>query len=241
VSEAERAALAERLAGLRQRIAAAARRAGRAPAEVTLVGVAKRQPAERVVWAVEAGLADVAENFVQEARDKWPAVREALAARGLAPPRFHFVGRLQTNKARIAASLFDCVQSLDRLELARELSRRAEAAGRRLEVLLQLNLGGEPQKGGADPADLEALLGACTALPGLAVAGLMTVPEESADAALLRSRFARLRELRDTLARAGHEGLRELSMGMSADFELAIEEGATQVRIGTALFGAREG
>jgi hypothetical protein len=230
----------ERLAALRERIAAAARRAGRAPEEVTLVGVAKRQPAERVVAAVAAGLGDVAENFVQEARDKLPAVRAALAARGIPAPRFHFVGRLQTNKARLAAPLFDCVQSLDRAELARELSRRAEAAGRRLRVLLQVNLGGEPQKGGADPEQLEALLGACAGLPGLALAGLMTVPEESADEALLRRRFARLRELRDTLAR-GHEGLRELSMGMSGDFEIAVEEGATLVRIGTALFGAREG
>ena len=241
MSAPQGAALADRLAALRERIAAAARRAGRAPEEVTLVGVAKRQPAERVVLAVAAGLRDVAENFVQEARDKRAAVCEALAARGLAVPRFHFVGRLQTNKARVAASLFDCVQSVDRPELARELSRRAEAAGRRLEVLLQVNLGAEPQKGGADPAALETLLAACAGLPGLAVAGLMTVPEETADEALLRRRFARLRELRDTFARAGHGSLRELSMGMSADFELAIEEGATQVRIGTALFGAREG
>ena len=235
------AALAERLAALQERIAAAARRAGRKPGEVTLVGVTKRQPAERVVLAVAAGLRDVAESFVQEARDKLPAVCGTLAARGLAPPRFHFVGRLQTNKARVAAPLFDCVESLDRAELARELSRRAVAAGRRLEVLVQVNSSGEPQKGGAHPEQLEELLDACVGLPGLALAGLMTVPEESADEALLRRRFAGLRELRDTLARAGHSELRELSMGMSADFELAVEEGATRVRIGTALFGAREG
>jgi PLP dependent protein len=240
VSAPAGAALAERLSVLRGRIAAAAQRAGRAPEEVTLVGVAKRQPAERVVLAVAAGLRDVAENFVQEARDKRPAVCEALAARGLAAPRFHLVGRLQTNKARLAVPLFDCVESLDRAELARELSRRAEAAGRRLEVLVQVNQSGEPQKGGADPEQLEALLEICAGLPGLALAGLMSVPEEGADEALLRRRFAGLRELRDTHARAGHAGLRELSMGMSADFELAVEEGATRVRIGTALFGARE-
>jgi pyridoxal phosphate enzyme (YggS family) len=234
------AALAGRLAALRERIAAAARRAGRAPEEVTLVGVAKRQPAESIVAAVAAGLRDVAENFVQEARDKWPAVRAALAERGLEAPRLHFVGRLQTNKARAAAALFDCVQSVDRVELARELSRRAEAAGRRLEALVQVNLSGEPQKGGAPPEALEALLAACAALPGLAVTGLMTVPEEDAEPELLRRRFARLRELRETFAGADRS-LRELSMGMSADFELAIEEGATRVRIGTALFGAREG
>ena len=232
---------ADRLAALRERAAAAARRVGRSPAEVTLVGVAKRQPVERVLEAVAAGLSDVGENFVQEAREKLPALRERLAERGLPAPRFHLVGRLQTNKARFAAVLFDCVQSVDREELARELSRRAEAAGRRLDALVQVNLGGEPQKGGVPPEQLGALLGACAALPGLALAGLMTVPEETADEALLRRRFAALRELRDTFARSGHPELRELSMGMSGDFEIAIEEGATQVRIGTALFGAREG
>jgi pyridoxal phosphate enzyme (YggS family) len=237
VSSADAAA---RLAALRERIAAAARRAGRDPAAVTLVGVAKRQPAERVLAAIAAGLGDVAESFVQEARAKLPALREALDARGLPVPRFHFVGRLQTNKAGPAAALFDCVQSVDRAELARALARRAEAAGRRLQILVQVNLSGEPQKGGAPPADLAALLGVCEALPGLELAGLMTVPEETRDEALLRRRFAALRELRDTFARAGHPGLRELSMGMSGDFEIAIEEGATQVRIGTALFGARE-
>jgi hypothetical protein len=235
------AAAAERLAALRARIAEAARRAGREPGDVTLVGVAKRQPAERVAAAVAAGLGDVAENFVQEARAKIPALRETLAARGIAAPRFHLVGRLQTNKARFAATLFDWVQSVDREELARELSRRAEAAGRRLRALVQVNLSGEPQKGGAPPEGLGALLEACAALPGLELAGLMTVPEETRDEALLRRRFAALRELRDTFARAGHPELRELSMGMSGDFEIAIEEGATQVRIGTALFGAREG
>lgn len=233
-------AAAERLAALRERIAAAARRAGRDPAEVTLIGVAKRQPAARVVEAVAAGLGDVAENFVQEARAKWPEVRAELAARGLPAPRFHLVGRLQTNKARIAAALFDCVQSVDRAELALALSRRAEAAGRRVRALVQVNLGGEPQKGGAAPEQLGALLEACAAAPALELAGLMTLPEETAGEALLRRRFAALRELRDTFARA-HPGLRELSMGMSGDFEIAIEEGATQVRIGTALFGAREG
>jgi PLP dependent protein len=234
------ASVAGRLAALRARVAAAAERAGRSPGEVTLIGVAKRQPAERVVEAVAAGLGDVAENFVQEAREKIPAVREALAARGLPAPRFHLVGRLQSNKARSAAPLFDCVQSVDRVDLARELARRAEAAGRTVRALVQVNLSAEPQKGGVAPGELAALLDVCAALPGLALRGLMTVPEETHEAALLRSRFAALRELRDTAVRAGHAGVRELSMGMSADFELAIEAGATWVRIGTALFGARE-
>jgi PLP dependent protein len=234
-------AIAARLAALRERIAAAAARAGRSPDEVTLVGVAKRQPAEAVVSAVAAGLRDVGESYAQEAREKIPVVRAALAARGLPAPRFHFIGRLQTNKARIATSLFDCVESVDRAELAAELSRRAAAAGRRLPVLLQVNLSAEARKGGVAPEALPALLAACAELPGLEAVGLMTVPEEGAEASRLRGRFARLRELRDTLAGSGHAGLRELSMGMSADFELAVEEGATRVRIGTALFGPRGG
>jgi PLP dependent protein len=234
-------AVAERLAGLRARVAEAARRAGRSPGEVTIVGVAKRQPAARVAEAVAAGLDCVAESFAQEAREKIPALREELARRGLSMPRVHFVGRLQTNKARLVAPLCDCVESLDRAELAVELARRAEALGRRLAVTVQVNLSGEPRKGGVEPDALAALLGACDALPALELVGLMTVPEAAADPATLRGRFARLRELRDTAARAGRPGLRELSMGMSADFELAIEEGATWVRIGTALFGPREG
>jgi len=234
------AALAERLAAIRARIADAARRAGRVPEEVTLVGVAKGQPAERVAEAVAAGLGCVGESFAQEAREKLPRVREALARAGVAPPRVHFVGRLQTNKARLVVPLCDCVESLDRAELARELARRAEARGRPLDAMVQVNLGGEPQKGGVAPEALPALLEACDALPALRVVGLMTVPEAAADEALLRRRFAALRELRDTAAHGGR-ALRELSMGMSGDFELAIEEGATLVRVGTALFGPREG
>ena len=238
MSEAD--AIAERLAAIRARVAAAAARAGRAPDAITVVGVAKRHPAERVVQAVAAGLDCVAESFAQEAREKIPRVREELARRGLPAPRFHFVGRLQTNKARLVAPLCDCVESVDRGSLARELARRAEGLGRRLAVTLQVNLGGEAQKGGVAPEALPALLDACDALPALEVVGLMTVPEAGAGEALLRRRFAGLRELRDTAARAGRPGLRELSMGMSADFEWAVEEGATWVRIGTALFGPRE-
>jgi hypothetical protein len=232
---------AARLAALRERVAAAARRAGRSASEVTIVGAAKGQPLDLVAGAVEAGLECVGESFAQEARERVPALRAELARRGLALPRVHFIGRLQTNKARIVVPLCDCVESLDRPELARELARRAEAAGRRLDVLLQLNLSGEARKGGAPAEALPDLLSACDGLPALSVVGLMTVPEADAPEATLRARFARLRELRDTAAREGHPGLRELSMGMSADFELAVEEGATLVRIGTALFGAREG
>lgn len=229
-------AIAANLAALRTRIAAAAARAGRSAADVTLIGVAKKHSAESVVDAVAAGLSDVGENFAQEARDKIPAVRAAIAARGLPQPRWHFLGQLQRNKARVVAPLFDCIQTVDRLDLAEELSRRAVAGARSLELLLQVDVDGEPQKGGAEPSELAALLEAARGLPGLAVRGLMAIPAPCAD---MRPAFARLRTVRDDLARASGAALPVLSMGMSDDFEAAIAEGATCVRIGTALFGQR--
>ena len=230
--------IAARLASIRARIATAARRAGRDPGDVTLVGVAKRMPAESVAEAARAGLTCVGENYVQEARDKRAALAGRSEAQGL---RWHFIGNLQRNKARDAVALFDVVETVDRAEIARELDRRAAAAERTLEVLLQVNVSGEPQKSGAAPDEVAALLAACAPLGHLRVAGLMTVPEVSDDPEATRPAFARLRALRDALReRPGGAGLRELSMGMSADFEVAIEEGATLVRVGTALFGPRE-
>jgi pyridoxal phosphate enzyme (YggS family) len=232
---------AERLAAVRERVARAAERAGRDPGEVAIVGVSKRKPADAIVEAVAGGLGHVGENYVQEAVAKLPEVRDGLAARGLAAPRFHFVGQLQRNKARDVVAWFDCVESVDRESLARALARRAEAAGTRLSVLLQVDLSHEPGKGGAAPDDLPDLLAACAALPHLSVDGLMAVPAPGPDAEASRAPFARLRELRDRLRDApGGETLRELSMGMSGDFEVAVEEGATLVRIGTAIFGARD-
>jgi hypothetical protein len=231
---------AARLEAVRARIARAAERAGRDPASVSLVGVSKRQPAERVAAAVHAGLRDVGESYVQEAAAKQPRVHELLGA--TAPPRWHLVGRLQRNKAGAALRLFDVIHSVDRSPLAEELSRRAVAAGRRIEVCLQVDLAGELQKGGAPPEAVADLLDLCAALPGLAVVGLMTVPPLQTDPEASRPYFACLRRLRDRLReRASGAGLRELSMGMSADLEPAVEEGATWVRVGTALFGAREG
>lgn len=229
--------IAERLASIRVRIASAARRAGRDPAEVTLVGVAKRASAERVAEAARAGLGCIGENYVQEARDKRAALADRPEARRL---RWRLIGRLQRNKARDAVALFDVIETVDREPLARELDRRAAEAGRTLEVLLQVNVSREPQKAGIDPAEAPALLAACATLPHLRVCGLMALPEISDDPEATRPAFARLRALRDALRDApGGASLRELSMGMSADFEVAIEEGATLVRVGTALFGAR--
>ena len=227
--------MAERLAAVRARIAAAAARAGRDPGEVVLVGVSKRHPAAAVAAAAAAGLTHLGENFVQEAREKISKVRGLLEG-SEQPLRWHFVGQLQRNKAKLAAELFDCVESVDRAALAVALDRRAEESGRVLQVLLQVNLSGEPQKGGAAPEDLPALLARCRQLRHLHVRGLMTVPAQEREAA--RPSFARLRELRD--AQEAPKTLPELSMGMSADFETAIEEGATLVRVGTAIFGPRE-
>ena len=233
--------LAARLTRVREQIARAAQRAGRRPEEITLVGVSKRQPAEAVAALVTAGLSHCGENFVQEAREKIPQVAARLAA-GVAAPRWHFVGRLQRNKAKLTLQLFDLVESVDRPELAEALAAQAVAAGRVLEVLLQVNVSGEAQKGGAEPERLAALALAVSRLPALRVLGLMTVPAASEPPENARAAFARLRELRDSLCRS-QPGLTlpELSMGMSADFEIAIEEGATIVRVGSALFGARGG
>jgi pyridoxal phosphate enzyme (YggS family) len=231
---------AARLAGLRARIARAAARAGRAADVVTLVGVAKRHAARDVADAVRAGLEVVGENYLQEAQAKIPEVAALLAAEGRRPPRWHFVGRVQRNKARQVASLFEVVETVDSVALGAELDRRATAQGRRVAVLFQVNLCDEPQKGGVAPDALPALVDASGAWESLDPIGLMTLPPPTDDPEAARPAFAGLRELLEkapSLPRGGR--LRELSMGMSADFEVAIEEGATIVRIGTALFGAR--
>jgi pyridoxal phosphate enzyme (YggS family) len=233
--------VSERLRVVRERIAEAAARSGRAPESVTLVGVSKRKPASLIVAAVRAGLRHIGENYVQEAVSKLSEARQELEEAGLGPPRCHFVGSLQSNKARDAVQIFDVIESVDRPSLARALSRRAEPQGRRLSILLQVDLAGEASKGGVAVTDLPALLDLCASLPGLSVDGLMTLPPAAREAEASRPFFARLRELRDSLREsAAGAGLSELSMGMSADYQVAIEEGATWVRVGTALFGPRE-
>jgi pyridoxal phosphate enzyme (YggS family) len=222
---------------VRARIAAAAVRAGRDPGEIALVGVSKRHPPEAVAAAAREGLTRFGENFVQEARDKIPKVQAILEDHGAALS-WHFVGRLQRNKARLAAELFAWVESLDRVPLADALDRGAAGSGRELTALIQVNLSREPQKGGAAPEELPALLEHCRGLAHLRVRGLMTVPALGEDPETTRPTFARLRELRDSQEEP--KTLPELSMGMTADFEVAIEEGATLVRVGTALFGPRE-
>ena len=218
--------VAGNVARVQERIARAAMRAGRAPEEVLLVGVSKSVDVERIRRALAAGLPALGENRVQEAREKI----EALGR----PVPWHMVGHLQTNKARDAVLLFDLIHSVDRLELARELDRRAAVAGKVAEVLVQVNLAGEATKGGFAPDELKSALEPLAGLSRLRVRGLMTIPPPVEHAEQARGRFRRLRELRD------EAGLEHLSMGMSDDFEVAVEEGATMVRVGTAIFGPRE-
>ncbi len=225
--------LAGRLDDIRGRLARAAARAGREPGSIRLVGVTKTVPAGLVREAVALGLLDLGENRVQEARDKIPAF-------GRDGVRWHMIGHLQRNKAGLAAELFDRVHSLDSLALAEAVSRRAMALGRRLPVLLEVNVSGEASKHGVRPDDAAPLAGAVAALPGLVLDGLMTIAPYSDDPEAARPHFARLRGLRDTLERSTGVTLPELSMGMSGDFEVAVEEGSTIVRVGTAIFGARE-
>lgn len=224
--------LRDRIAEVRDRIAAAARRAGRDPGSVRLVGVVKTLPWETVREAVALGLNDLGENRVQEARLHVGEVGRQAA-------RWHLIGHLQRNKAGQAAELFDRVHSLDSLAAAEALSRRLVGFGRRLPVMVEVNVSGEATKFGVAPEALEALLEPVARLPGLALDGLMTVgaPVSAPDEA--RPGFARLRALRDRARAATGLELPELSMGMSADFEAAVEEGSTMVRVGTALFGPR--
>lgn len=231
--------LEARLEAVRTRIATAARAAGRDPGEVMLLGVAKRKTATDVVRGVRAGLCEIAENYVQEAVEKIPRVREQLGPE--ASPRWHFVGRLQRNKARPVAEHFDVLQTLDRVPLGDALERRAATAGRNLDVFLQVDLCGEPQKGGAPPDAIPDLLEASRGWSHLSVRGLMLLPTAAQNPEENRPVFARLRALRDDFReKPGGGQLQELSMGMSADFEVAIQEGATIIRLGTALFGPRD-
>jgi len=211
------------LGRVQEAVARACARAGRSPDHVLLIAVSKTMEAERIRLAIEAGVAALGENRVQEAKEK-------IAALGHPVP-WHLIGSLQTNKARDAARLFDWIHSVDRLDLARELSRRA--GDRVLNVLLQVNLGDEPQKGGIAPAEVKRLAESVAGLPGLRVRGLMAIPPAAENPEDTRPHFRRLRELRDEL------GFEHCSMGMSADYEVAIEEGATMVRVGTAIFGPR--
>lgn len=224
--------LSERLTRLRERIASAAARAGRSPDSVLLVAVTKGFGVEVVREAIRLGVSDFGENRVQEAEGKILTVSPR--------PRWHLVGHLQTNKARRAVELFDEVQSVDSERLAEELSRRAERAGRELPCLAEVNTSGETAKFGVAPKEAEALLRRLGALPALRLRGLMTIGPLAGGPEGARRAFRALRAIRDAaVARGLLPTEAHLSMGMSEDFEIGIEEGATIIRVGTALFGPR--
>ncbi len=222
----------ERVREILGRIESAARRAGRDPAEVVLVGASKRQPIERLLEARDAGVRVFGENRVQEALGKIPQVPGV---------RWHMIGRLQRNKARRAAEAFELIHSVDSLRLAEVLDRLGRERGRPVECLVEVNVGGEETKGGVAPAELPGFLEALAGREGLRVLGLMTLPPWREDPEEVRPYFRQLRRLAEEAAARRLPGIemRHLSMGMSHDFEVAIEEGATFVRIGTALFGPR--
>jgi pyridoxal phosphate enzyme (YggS family) len=227
--------LRERLAAVRRRIEASALAAGRDPAEVELIAVSKTHPPEVVRRAIEAGVKSLGENRVQEADAKINEVGRDRAS-------WHLIGHLQTNKARRAVALFDVIHSLDSASLAQRLDRLCEEAGRDvLPVLIQVDLGNEATKSGVSEEELPELIEAVGACQRLRLTGLMTLPPFFEDTELVRPFFRRLRELRDALRTRGafDAGRGELSMGMSHDYEVAIEEGATFVRVGTAIFGER--
>ncbi len=223
--------LRDRLSEIHDRIERAARRSGRNPAQVCLIGVVKTVPLTTVREAVELGLADLGENRVQEA----VAAFEALGRSA----RWHLIGNLQRNKAGRAAELFDRIHSIDRIEVAEAVSRRALEAGRVVRVMVQVNVSGESQKHGVEPDSAVALLEAVALLPALTLDGLMSIGAAEGTAEDARRYFAATRELRDRAERASGLALPQLSMGMSGDFEIAIEEGSTMVRVGSALFGTR--
>jgi pyridoxal phosphate enzyme (YggS family) len=230
--------IAENVERVQERIAQAARRAGRKPEEVTLVAVSKTFPAESIREAYAAGLRVFGENRVQEFADKSSSVRH------LPGSEWHLIGHLQSNKAGKAVELFDCIDSLDSVRLAEKLNGAADKLNKTIPVLIEVNIGGEEAKSGvaARSAELEQLLTASGRLRHLQIRGLMTVPPFTDDPESARPYFRQLRQLRDQIATRKLPGISMdlLSMGMSHDFEIAIEEGSDCVRVGTAIFGKRE-
>ena len=227
--------IANRLTEVRSRMAAAARSAGRDPASIQLIAVSKTFPLDLVRAAYAAGQRDFGENRVQEALEKVQASPDLRI-------RWHLIGHLQSNKARKAAAAFAMIQSVDSLDLLQKLDLAAVEAGAAPDLLIQVDLAGEATKSGVSPAEVPPLLEAAAALRAARVTGLMTLPPYPKDPEESRPWFRRLRELRDEWLRSGvpADMLRELSMGMSGDFEVAVQEGSTIVRVGTAIFGRRE-
>ena len=218
-------AIAANLAAVKETIATAARAAGREPASVTLVAVSKQHPPDSIRAALAAGHRVFGENRVQEAGRKWPALRQSHGDVAL-----HLIGPLQTNKVREAVRLFDVIETIDRDKLAAAIAREIDKTGRRVDCFVQVNTGEEAQKSGCAPADADALIAACVRDHGLGVKGLMCLPPLGEEPALHFALLAKIAE---------RNGLECLSMGMSVDYEIAIQFGATHIRLGTAIFGPR--
>ena len=226
--------IAANYARVRDQVATAAQRCGRRPEDITIVCAAKTKGPEAVRTALAAGATDIGENYVQEAREKIAFVPQ--------PVRWHLIGHLQRNKAKEAIRLFHLIHSLDSIILAQELYRQVVKLGTTVRTLIEVNLGGEHTKSGIAPEQLEALLTAIRVLPAVHVEGFMTIPPPGPDAEASRPYFRALARLREQYARhqSSNIELRELSMGMTDDYQVAIEEGATIIRIGRAIFGERQ-
>ena len=229
----------DNLQAVRERIAHAAAAVGRDPSSVTLLAVSKTHPAALVEQALAAGQRTFGENYVQEATEKMDALAGSLGKERARALEWHFIGPLQSNKTRPVAERFDWVHSLESEKVARRLSDQRPAGMAALNVLVQVNVSGEASKSGISPAEVAGLAAVIAPLSGLKLRGLMAIPEPSADTGLQRSRFSEVKRLMEKLRFQGFE-LDTLSMGMSDDMEAAIAEGATMVRVGTAIFGARQ-
>ena len=225
--------IADNLTIIEERIANAASKAGRNAQDIKLIAVSKTVDAERIKQAIEAGATILGENYIQEARNKIKEIGQGA--------RWDFIGHLQSNKANYAVDLFEMIHSVDRLSLAQGINRVAEKKGKKVRILVQVNISGEETKSGINPQKVKALIVEIASMNNLLLEGLMTMPPYFDDPENARPYFTALRELRDIILKEsiGNFSLQELSMGMSGDFEVAIEEGSTMVRIGTAIFGER--
>jgi len=230
--------IVDNLTEIKDRIAAAASRVNRSPTDIKLVAVSKQVPSERIIEALNLGQYVFGENYVQEALEKIPYIKNRSNRKAV----FHFIGTLQTNKAKKAVELFDVIETVDSIKLGHTLEKHCAALNKPLDAFVQVNIGAEKQKTGISPADCEKTIQVLQQCQFLNIVGLMTMPPYFADPENVRPHFKQLRQLSENMVAKGLLGQQkpvELSMGMSQDFEVAIEEGATLVRIGTAIFGKR--
>jgi pyridoxal phosphate enzyme (YggS family) len=223
--------------GIQSNVLKAAMSAGRDPNEISVIAVSKIQPAEVINVALQAGITLFGENYAQELRDK----QEIIDKISTAKPRWHFIGHLQTNKVKYLVPYIECIHSVDSINLAEEISRQAEKYSRTIDIMLQVNTSGEESKSGCEPEEAESLASGLLKIGNIKLIGMMTIGSFSSDESLVRREFTMLMEIRDIIQnKFGLEQPFHLSMGMSGDYEIAISEGATYVRIGTAIFGARQ-